>query len=154
MSLTIDAPAASARRATSGLVVSIGDRDGEARRESFNDGDDAADLLVRRHDLGAGAGGLAADVEDVGTVGNQGLGAGEGVGRAEGEAAVGEAVGRRVDDPHHAGTLAVGDDPAAGDPGGHGSGLVRTGFVGEPSTLTTSSPSRRRSPWPSPGTSG
>ena len=86
------------------------DRDlcGRARGELGDDGLDARELLVEQHGLSAGAGGLATDVEDVGTLAGEPqrmLDGGDGV---DVEAPVGERVGGHVHDPHHAETRAHG----------------------------------------------
>ena len=52
--------------------------------------------------IGPGPARFAAQVEDVGAFGEQPLAGGEGTGRSQGRVAVGERVGRQVDDRHHA----------------------------------------------------
>jgi hypothetical protein len=66
--------------------------------------DHPGDLHLGRNRLGAGPGGFAADVQDLGPLGEQPPGVGERrLGREVG-AAVGEAVRRDIDDPHDAGS--------------------------------------------------
>ena len=73
--------------------------------QAFDHRDHAAQLLLQRHFLRAGAGGLAADIKEVGALGGQlqrmrhrRIGAGV-------VAAVGERVGSDVDDTHHPGAV-------------------------------------------------
>jgi hypothetical protein len=65
-----------------------------------DDGDDAADLLVVVYGIGARAGRLAADVDEVRPLGGQLLGAGDGRGGGEIFPAVAEAVRRDVQHAH------------------------------------------------------
>ena len=69
-----------------------GDRHAEPERR-FDDRRDAVEFLLRRHRRSAGAGRFAADVEDVGTLGDEALAAGDGRGRVEGQVAVGKQSG-------------------------------------------------------------
>ncbi len=70
------------------------------RRQPLDDGDDPAGLLVGGDWRRAGAGGLPADVEDVGTGGGELDPVGDGGIGLEEAPAVRERVGRDVDDPH------------------------------------------------------
>ena len=77
------------------------DADGEPGvGERLDDGQDAAQLLLQRRPAGAGAGRLAADVEDVGTVRGEREPAGDRVAGLEPPPAVAERVGGDVDDAH------------------------------------------------------
>ena len=79
-SLTMLAPASSAAAATSGLQVSTESRRPGCRaRSAFDDRDERAALLPRVHRRRAGSGRLAADVDDVGSLGEQSLGVRDGV---------------------------------------------------------------------------
>ena len=78
--------------------------------EGRDDGDDAPQLLVQADGLGARPGRFPADVEDIGTFGLQLQAMGDGGLRIEPAPAVGEAVGRDVDDAHEA-------RPVHGEPG-------------------------------------
>jgi hypothetical protein len=87
------------RRGHSGL----GGVDREPRRaagEPLEDRHDAPQLLGLADRLGAGAGGLAADVENVGSLGRQPPAVGDGGLRIRPRAAIGERVGRDVHDAH------------------------------------------------------
>jgi hypothetical protein len=77
-------------------------RDGQVKLTAhrLDDGKDALHLLVRIDLGGAGAGALAADVEQVGAGGGELLGAREGRPRAAEPAPVAEAVRRHVQDAH------------------------------------------------------
>ena len=68
--------------------------------EPADDGDDALELLRLVDAGGAGAGGLAADVDQVGALGDQVEAVLDGGRRVEPAAAVGEGVGGDVHDPH------------------------------------------------------
>ncbi len=83
-----------------GFIGVDGDRDVTIPREGFDDGQDAAELLVDRHRIGARARGFAADVEDVGAIVDHLQPVGDGARRVEPPPAIGERVGRDVDDPH------------------------------------------------------
>ena len=77
--------------------------------ERADDGHDPAKLLLNVDRLGAGAGALAADVEDVGPLGGQPQAVFHGGVGVEEAPAVGEAVGRDVDDAHQQRKLAEGE---------------------------------------------
>ena len=110
-SLTISAPASMARRAVEAWKVSTERMvSGRCWRMDCDDGEDAGLLFFGGERGGVGAGGFAADVEDVGAFVEHGDGLGEGafggvLGRVE-VAAVGEGVGRDVEDAHDEGSPA------------------------------------------------
>ena len=98
-SFTISAPSSSARRATSAFAVSI--ETGTSPCEPLEHRHDAAQLLVERHAVRAGPRRLAADVDDRRALREHPpRRSGRDV-RVEVHAAVGERVGRHVDDAHH-----------------------------------------------------
>src|SRR5262249_26015755 len=84
-----------------GLAGVDGKRDVAARRQLAHDGDDAAEFLVEGDGFGVGAGGFAADVEQVGALADEFEAVGHGGVGGGVPAAVGEAVGGDVDDPHY-----------------------------------------------------
>ena len=71
MSLMMAAPALSAWRATSALVVSIESGTSTLSRERLDDRDHPAQLLVERDRLGPGPARLAPEVEQVGPLGDE-----------------------------------------------------------------------------------
>ena len=99
-SLTTRAPAASAAVATSARMVST-ETDRAVGGERLDDGYDATQLLLDERSGRARPGRLAADVEDVGTVREQLPPVRDRALGVEEQPAVGERVGRDVDDPHH-----------------------------------------------------
>ena len=76
------------------------DRDALDFHQPFDDRDDARELLLDRHRLGARPRGLAADVDDVGALGNQAPAVRDGLGGVVELPAVREGVGRDVDHAH------------------------------------------------------
>lgn len=77
------------------------DGDGDAfGGEAADDGDDAAELFLLVDAAGAGAGGLAADVDEVGALGDEVEAVFDGGRGVEPAAAVGEGVGGHVDHAH------------------------------------------------------
>ena len=98
-SLTSVAPAAMAASATSAWRVSMLTRTSPA--SASIDGDHPAAFLGRIDGLGAGPGRLAADVDDVGALGDQRPAVGDGRLVVEVPAAVGERVGGDVEHAHH-----------------------------------------------------
>ena len=99
-SLMISAPASMAPRGDGGLARVDRDRHVGLLGEALDDRQDAAQLFVGVDRLGVGPRAFAADVEDVGAVGDQPQGVVDGRLRVEKLAAVGKAVGRDVDDAH------------------------------------------------------
>ena len=97
------APAASAWRATSALHRVDGERRRGARRQFADNRNDAAQFLFEGNRRGAGPGGFAADVEEVGALFDQLQSHGQRRRRRGELAAVGEAVRRDVDDAHDEG---------------------------------------------------
>ena len=102
-------------------------------QDGSDDGEDAGLFFGRGKWSGVGAGGLTADVEDVGAFVEHGEGLGEGaVGGVFGGvevAAVGEGVGRDVEDAHDEGSLteqerAGAEAPFVIDAGGEGHGRI------------------------------
>ena len=85
-----------------GLARIDGDPCLGARAQALDDGDDAAQLFLGGNVLGAGPRRLAADVEDVGAFLGKLQAVRDGRLRRSMQAAVGEAVGRDVDDAHDA----------------------------------------------------
>ncbi len=87
-------------------------RFGTVAENGFDDGEDAvllllgADGIVGAEFLGAGAGGFAADVDEVGALIEHGEGVLDGGVRVEKRAAIGERVGGDVEDAHDEGALA------------------------------------------------
>ena len=100
-SLTKVAPASTAASATVSFAVSTLICT-PAPAQRADDRDDAAQLLVDRHRLGPRTGRLAADVEDVGTLGDEHARVFDGAIEREPLTAVGERVGRDVEDAHDA----------------------------------------------------
>jgi hypothetical protein len=106
---------------------------GAVFEDGCDDGEDAGLLLVGGDRGGVGAGGFAADVEDVGAFVEHRECLGEGSfgsvpGRVE-EAAVGEAVGSDVEDAHDERPLAQSEGAGAEAPveaaaGGEGHGVI------------------------------
>ena len=97
------------------------DRGGKGRAQGAQDGEETAQLLVRRDGGEAGAGRFGADVEAVGAVGEQARGAGDGGLGGGVEAAVGEGVRRRVEDAEQRGAaLGGGAREEAGEERRHG----------------------------------
>ena len=81
------------------------DRDSVRRAvgdERLDDGEHARELVLGVHGLGARAGRLAADVEQVGALAREPPALGDGRVGVEERAAVRERVGRHVDDAHQA----------------------------------------------------
>ncbi len=68
--------------------------------EAGDDGEDAADLFIGVHRGGTGAGGLAADVDDVGAFGDELETVLDGAAGVAEVAAVGEGIGRDIEDAH------------------------------------------------------
>ncbi len=89
------------------------ERDARAFGQRFDHRQHAPAFLVEADGLGARPGRFPADVEHVGALGLELEGVGDGGFRCEVAAAVGEAVGRDVDDAHDAG-------PVEGEPGDGG----------------------------------
>ena len=87
------------------MRVSIEIRTSVCAAQPFDDGDDARQLLLGGHVVGTGARRLAADVENVGALRGELQAMGDGSLRRRVQAAVGEAVGRDVDDAHDAWTV-------------------------------------------------
>ena len=100
-SLMSTAPASSARSATSARIVST-DTVTPCADQAGDDGDDAAQLLLGVDAQRTGPGGLAADVDDVGALGDELEPVADGGVGVEPLAAVGEGVGGDVDHPHDA----------------------------------------------------
>ena len=75
------------------------------RAQAFDDGNDAAQFLGERHGAGAGAGGFAADVENVGAFSGEPQAVGDGARGGVVLAAIREAVGRDIDDAHDTGAI-------------------------------------------------
>ena len=102
MSLTMSAPRSSAARITSGLVVST--ETGQPRPSAAaQHRQHARELVVGADRRGAGPGRLAADVEDVGALRRPAARSARSRAPASmSAAAVGERIGRDVDDAHHA----------------------------------------------------
>ncbi len=106
---------------------------GALLQDGCDDGEDAGLLFFGGERRGVGAGGFAADVEDVGAFVEHFYGLGEGAfggvpGRVE-VAAVGEGVGRDVEDAHDEGSLAQREGAGAEVPvvmaaGGEGHGGI------------------------------
>ena len=78
-----------------------------ACRKGLDHRDDARDLLVLPHRRKTGAGGLAAHVDEVGTVVEHLVGPGERLGKGVVRTAVAEGVGRHVEHAHDAGASQV-----------------------------------------------
>ncbi len=95
--------------------------------DAGDDGHDSAPLLRRVDGIRARPRRLAADVEQVGAVGDQLPGAGDGGGRIQELPAVAERVGRHVDDAHHQRPSGTGEPvgPCVGD-GRHGQPFAAT----------------------------
>ena len=95
----------------------VGRIDADGNVERFDDGTygghDAGDLVDRVDGREAGAGGLAADVEDVGAVLDHGGGAAQGGVDVAVQAVAGEGVGGEVDRTHDVGAF----PPGKGVPG-------------------------------------
>ena len=93
------------------------DGDGDALGgQAADDGDDPAQFLVLVDPGGAGAGGLAADVDEVGALGDEVEAVLDGGRGVEPAAAVGEGVGGDVDDSHDRAAVPLrqaGDAPAS-----------------------------------------
>jgi len=89
-------------------VESIDGEDGVGAsvEDGFEDWEDAGLLFGGGDGGGVGAGGFAAQVEDVGTFVEELKGVGQGFGGGEEVAAIGEAVGGDVEDAHDAGAWA------------------------------------------------
>jgi len=90
-----------------------------AGAERAHYGQDPGDLGVDVDPLGAGAGGLPADVDDVGALGDELAGVGDGRLGVDPAAAVGEGVGGDVEDAHEERPVA-GHEPRQGGRGGGG----------------------------------
>ena len=104
-----------------GLRVHGVNADGGAHlRDCLDDGQDAALLLLHADAHGTGAGGLTANVDNGGALGNHAGGAGDGVGGGVVLAAVAEGVGGDIEDAHHEG--AFGGERVAGQ-GGYTGGV-------------------------------
>ena len=90
-----------------GLRVHGVNADGGAHlRDCLDDGQDAALLLLHADAHGTGgAGGLTANVDNGGALGNHAGGAGDGVGGGVVLAAIAEGVGGDVEDTHHEGAF-------------------------------------------------
>ncbi len=88
-----------------GLARVDGDQHIGARPQALDDWDDARELLLGGDVVGAGAGRFAADVENVGALLGELQSVRDGGLRRRVQAAVGEAVGRNVDDAHDARTV-------------------------------------------------
>ncbi len=133
-SLTISAPASMARRAVAAWKVSTERMAlGLRLEDGFDGGKDAGLLFAGRERSGVGAGGFAADVEDVGSFFEhlEGLGYGS-VGSVlwgVEVAAVGEGVGGDVEDAHDDSPLAEGNGAGAEEPL-EGSAAGERGIVG------------------------
>ncbi len=98
----ISAPARRAARAVDGVVGVDGDDGvGTLAQQTFEDREKAGLLFGGGDGHGAGAGGLGAEVEDVGAVVVRVDGGGDGL-VGGGAAVAGEAVGGDVDDGHQA----------------------------------------------------
>ncbi len=121
-SLTIAAPAASARRATSALEVSTEIRAATLPCKRLDDGHDAAGLLLDRDRVGARPRRLAADVDDRRALGGHGHALADRRLGVHEEAPVRERVGGHVEDPHDAGEGEVGGQTEGA---GHERGLSR-----------------------------
>ena len=100
MSLPTTAPAPHAASSTDARQVSTETRHVEARAQRLDRGNDAVELLGLA-DLGPGTRLHAPDVEQVGAVGDERLGAPQERVELPGRAAVVERVGRAVEDAHH-----------------------------------------------------
>ena len=111
----VDELGAELERAAGDLGLRRVDRDRDAV-EPLEHRDDAAQLLVDRDALGAGPRRLAADVHDRRAVVHHPARCGRRNARIEVHAAVGEAVGRHVDDPHHRRALQTFLDRCASHP--------------------------------------
>ena len=104
-----------------GLRVHGVNADGGAHlRDCLDDRQDAALLLLHADAHGTGAGGLTANVDNGGALGNHAGGAGDSVGGGVVLAAVAEGVGGDVEDAHHEG--AFGGERVAGQ-GGYTGGV-------------------------------
>ncbi len=151
-SLTISAPAWRAARATEDLYVSMERMEPRALAlDGLDDGQDAVEFLLGGDGSGergglrggggyAGAGGFAADVEDVGTFVEEREAVSDGRPGIGVQASVGERIGGDVEDPHDEGSLAERKPTAAEIPleaRTHGGALYRGGvcrifLAGEP----------------------
>ena len=103
VSLTMSAPASRAARATAALVVSTESRAARLPAQGFDDRDDPPQLLGLGDRERAGAGALPADVEDVRALGGEREAAVDRLSGVEVAPAVGEGVGRDVEDAHEPG---------------------------------------------------
>ena len=111
-SLTITAPAATAAAATAGLWVST--ETSAPRRPAARPAADALELLLDRDRRAVAAGGLAADVEQVGPAASSARACSRRDVERRALAAVGERVRRRVDDAHQQRPPAERQGPAGG----------------------------------------
>ena len=115
-----------------GLRVHGVNADGRAHlRDRLDNGQDAALLLLHADAHRTGAGGLTANIDNGGALGNHAGGVGDSVGRGVVLAAVAEGVGGDVEDAHHEG--AFGGERVAGQgcyTGGFGHGFNRTESAG------------------------
>lgn len=85
--------------------------------DGADDGNDAADFFFSGDGFGAGAGGFAAEVEDVGAFGEEVEGVFDSAAGVEEAAAVGEGVRGDIDDAHDEGAGADGVGGAVDEPG-------------------------------------
>ena len=95
----VDELCAELERASRHVRLGRVDRDRQLSRDRLEHRHDTPELLVERDARRAGAGRLAADVQQVGAVVHQPQGVSDGDGRIKVAAAVGEAVRGDVDDP-------------------------------------------------------
>jgi hypothetical protein len=100
----VDELGAERERAARDLGLRRVDRDRQLARDRLEDRDDASQLLVRGDALGPRPSRLAADVDDLRTFLEHPPGRGDRIVGSEVDAAVGEGVGRHVDDAHHRGS--------------------------------------------------
>lgn len=122
-SFHIVAPALTAARATAGFIVSMDTGTSLARRTASMRGTTRKiDLVKLGHGRRAGTRAFAADVQDVGALGDQATRVLDTILRREKLAPVREAVGRDVDDPHHPGP----------EGGAHGASLTPPPASGRP----------------------
>ena len=114
-------PAALQRAAHGGGAAGVETDGNVPAADFFEQRGNALPFFVGGHRCGVGAGGLAADVEDVGAVGQQFFGVLERVFQAARiAAAVGKGIGGEINDAHHARAGEV-DAKAGGQPAGrHG----------------------------------
>ncbi len=98
---------------------------GTELEDAVEDGEQAGLLFFGGDGRGVGAGGLGAEIEEVGAVVEELKRVGDGGLVGEEEAAVGEAVGRDVDDAHHQRARPEGKDSGAQTPEEDWADLVR-----------------------------